>query len=86
MAKKNRRHHRDATAASTPSQEPGADPPAKMKRKDYEREMRRLHGELVANPVLWLAGQDYRAADAARTASLQVIRQRRGPERIGAER
>jgi hypothetical protein len=38
------------------------------------------------NPVLWLAGQDYRAADAARTASLQVIRQRRGPERIGAER
>ena len=28
--------------------EAGADPPAKMKRKRYEREMRRLHGELVA--------------------------------------
>jgi polyphosphate kinase 2 len=28
--------------------DPGADPAAKMKRKPYEREMRRLHGELVA--------------------------------------
>jgi hypothetical protein len=35
------------------------------------------------NPVMWLAGQDYRAADAAR---LQVIRQRHGPERLGPER
>jgi hypothetical protein len=25
-----------------------ADPPPKLKRKRYEREMRRLHGELVA--------------------------------------
>ena len=46
--KKDRQHHRDATAASTSSREAGADPPAKLKRKAYEREMRRLHGELVA--------------------------------------
>ena len=29
-------------------QDPGAGPPPKMKRKEYEREMRVLHGELVA--------------------------------------
>jgi polyphosphate kinase len=46
--KKDSQHHRDATAASTPSNETGADPPPKLKRKEYEREMRRLHGELVA--------------------------------------
>jgi polyphosphate kinase 2 len=46
--KKDRQHHRDATAASTPSREAGADPLPKLKRKAYEREMRRLHGELVA--------------------------------------
>ena len=38
------------------------------------------------NPVMWLAGQDYRAADAARNARLQQIRQRHGPERVRAER
>jgi hypothetical protein len=38
------------------------------------------------NPVMWLAGQDYRAADAARTARLEVIRGRHGPERLGPER
>jgi hypothetical protein len=38
------------------------------------------------NPVMWLAGQDYRAADATRTAHLEVIRSRRGPERLGPER
>jgi hypothetical protein len=38
------------------------------------------------NPVMWLAGQDYRAADAARTARLQHVRQRHGPERLGPER
>jgi hypothetical protein len=38
------------------------------------------------NPVMWLAGQDYRAADATRTAHLQHVRQRRGPERLGPER
>jgi hypothetical protein len=38
------------------------------------------------NPVMWLAGQDYRAADAARTARLEVIWSRRGPERLGPER
>jgi hypothetical protein len=38
------------------------------------------------NPVMWLAGQDYRAADATHTARLQVIRQRHGPERRGPER
>jgi hypothetical protein len=38
------------------------------------------------NPVVWLAGQDYRAADATRTARLQTIRQRHGPEWVGPER
>jgi hypothetical protein len=38
------------------------------------------------NPVMWLAGQDYRAADATRTARLQTVRQRHGPEWIGPER
>ncbi len=38
------------------------------------------------NPVMWLAGQDYRAADAIRTARLQTVRQRHGPERLGPER
>jgi hypothetical protein len=38
------------------------------------------------NPVMWLAGQDYRAADATRTARLQLVRSRRGPERLGPER
>jgi hypothetical protein len=38
------------------------------------------------NPVMWLAGQDYRAADAARTARLERVRSRRGPERLGPER
>ena len=38
------------------------------------------------NPVLWLAGQDYRAADATRTARLQTVRQRHGPERRSPER
>jgi hypothetical protein len=38
------------------------------------------------NPVMWLAGQDYRVADAARTARLELVRSRRGPERLGPER
>ena len=38
------------------------------------------------NPVMWLAGQDYRAADAARPARREVGRSRRGPERLGPER
>jgi hypothetical protein len=38
------------------------------------------------NPVIWLADQDYRAADATRTARLQVIRQRHSPQRLGPER
>jgi hypothetical protein len=38
------------------------------------------------NPVVWLAGQDYRAADATHRARLQTIRQRHGPERLGSER
>ena len=38
------------------------------------------------NPVVWLAGQDYRAADATRTARLERGRSRRGPERLGPER
>jgi hypothetical protein len=38
------------------------------------------------NPVIWLAGQDYRAADATHRARVQAIRQRHGPERLGPER
>jgi hypothetical protein len=38
------------------------------------------------NPLMWLAGQDYRAADATRTARLELGRSRRGPERLGPER
>jgi hypothetical protein len=38
------------------------------------------------SPIMWLAGQDYRAADAARTARHEVIQSRRGPERLGPER
>ena len=38
------------------------------------------------NPVMWLADQDYRAADAARSARHQPVRTRLGPERVGPER
>jgi hypothetical protein len=38
------------------------------------------------DPVIWLAGQDYRAADAIQAARRQPIRSRQGPERAGAER
>jgi len=38
------------------------------------------------NPVMWLAGQDYRVADAAHTARLELGRSRHGPERLGPER
>jgi hypothetical protein len=38
------------------------------------------------NPHVWLAGQDYRAADAIHRARLQTVRQRHGPERLGPER
>jgi hypothetical protein len=38
------------------------------------------------NPVMWLAGQDYQAADATHRARTQTIRQRHGPERLGPER
>ena len=38
------------------------------------------------NPVLWLAGQDYRAAESIRVGRLQTVRRRQGPERLGPER
>ena len=38
------------------------------------------------NPVMWVAGQDYRVADATHRARVQAIRQRHGPERLGPER
>jgi hypothetical protein len=38
------------------------------------------------NPVMWLAGQDYQAADATHRARVQTMRQRHGPERLGPER
>jgi hypothetical protein len=38
------------------------------------------------SPVIWQAGQDYRAADALQAARSQPTRTRRGPERVGPER
>jgi hypothetical protein len=38
------------------------------------------------NPVIWQAGQDYRAADAIQAARHQPTRNRLGPERVGRER
>ena len=52
MAKnKSKQKQHDAELQASPAvagQEAGAGPPPKMKRKEYEREMRVLHGELVA--------------------------------------
>jgi polyphosphate kinase len=49
MAKKGKKERRDAQeAAGSTGQETGAGPPPKMKRKEYERQMTLLHGELVA--------------------------------------
>ena len=50
MAKKKGKQKKDEAAGQAPpTAERKADgPPAKMKRKEYEREMRVLHGELVA--------------------------------------
>ena len=52
MAKKrDKQNQHDAEVQRSPAAAPaeaGADPPPKMKRKEYEREMRLLHGELVA--------------------------------------
>jgi polyphosphate kinase 2 len=48
MAKKNKRRHVEVPASSSASGEANADPPGRMRRKEYEGEMRRLHGELVA--------------------------------------
>ena len=49
--KKDERDRDDAetrASSSAGGEEAGAGPPAKMKRKEYERQMRILHGELVA--------------------------------------
>ena len=48
-SKKKKQHDSEIPASSSVTQEQAEDgPPPKMKRKGYEREMRRLHGELVA--------------------------------------
>jgi polyphosphate kinase len=49
--KKDKRKQHDAEVSAPPAAAPeaaGAGPPPKMKRKEYERHMRVLHGELVA--------------------------------------
>ena len=46
--KKHKPQHLEAPASSVASRAAGGDPPPKLKRKHYEREMRGLHGELVA--------------------------------------
>jgi hypothetical protein len=38
------------------------------------------------DPVMWVAGQDYRAADAIRRARIETVRTRQPLERAGAER
>jgi hypothetical protein len=38
------------------------------------------------NPVIWQAGQDYRAADAIHAARTPSTRTRHGPERVGPKR
>ena len=38
------------------------------------------------SPVIWQAGQDYRAADAIHAAHHQPTRARHGPERVAPER
>jgi hypothetical protein len=38
------------------------------------------------NPIIWQAGQDYRAADAIQAARREPARTRWGPERLGLER
>ena len=38
------------------------------------------------DPVIWQAGQDYRAADALQAARHQPTRTRYGPQRVGPER
>jgi len=38
------------------------------------------------DPVMWVAGQDYRAADAIRHAGIETVRTRQPAERAGAER
>jgi polyphosphate kinase 2 len=51
MAKKDKHKQHDAEVqvpSAAAGHEAGAGPPPKMKRKAYEREMRTLHGELVA--------------------------------------
>ena len=54
MAKKKKKDERDRddaqsrASSSAAGHEAGAGPPPKMKRKEYERQMRVLHGELVA--------------------------------------
>ena len=51
MAEKQKDKQRHAAVRASPTaarQETGAGQPPKMKRKEYEREMRILHGELVA--------------------------------------
>jgi polyphosphate kinase len=48
MAKKRDRKAATPEERGNATDDPGAAPPPKLGRKDYEREMRRLHGELVA--------------------------------------
>jgi polyphosphate kinase len=48
VTKKQQQRVQAPGSSSVASREATADPPAKLKRKEYEGEMRRLHGELVA--------------------------------------
>src|SRR4030095_3823604 len=67
--KKNKQHHMQAPASlSQASREAEADPPAKLKRKEYEGEMRRLHGELVAMQE-WVKATGAKSASCSRAGT-----------------
>ena len=72
MAKKKHAHNRHGAQAEVPSADAGREaadgPPPKMKRKEYEREMRALHGELVAMQE-WVKASEPRSASCSRAGT-----------------
>ena len=68
MAKKKdkqERHDAEVEGRGRAGPEAKAGPPPKMKRKEYEREMRILHGELVAMQE-WVKASGPRSASCSR--------------------
>jgi polyphosphate kinase len=66
---KQKQHHPEVRAPlAVERQAAGAGPPPKMKRKEYEREMRVLHGELVALQE-WVKAPGPRSASCSRAGT-----------------